>query len=314
MNILTSEVTCCPLCGETSSEVVVVNRDFGHETCDNDFTFVRCLGCTGLYLQNRPADSEIGRIYPAEYAAFNPAEGKRRSLVQTVRNVVQGLKFQKIGRRIGGDEAVLDFGCGSGELLKVIRERSGKERRLVGIDFSDTAASGLRAAGIEFWQGTLTDYPGNEGAFGAIFLNQVIEHMADPLAVLRKIHLLLRDGGLVSLETPAMGAWDSRLFPLKYWGGWHTPRHFVIFSETTLRRSLEKCGFEVLEVDYFFSPFLWANTLEFYFERELEKPGLAKLFRISSFPYLCFIGVVELIQKLFTRKTSNLRIVAKKIS
>lgn len=311
MMIETEAVGSCPLCDSKSFTEITRTKDYGFATCDNDFTYVRCSDCTAMYLHNRPLLSKLDLIYPAEYTAFHPS--KKTSLVQRARDIVQFKKYKSFKDYITPNDAILEFGCGSGELLKVIKTKGSPTHRLVGIDFSDYAAKDLRDSGIEFSKGDIIDYESKAGAFGAVILNQVIEHMAAPRKILKKIKHLLRDGGIVYFETPAIGAWDSRIAPLHYWGGWHAPRHFVIFSEQTLGRILKEENFELVSVSYFFSPFLWANTLQFYLEQELGYRKLAKFFRISFFPYLCFIGVVEFIQKLFTGKTSNLRVIARKV-
>jgi SAM-dependent methyltransferase len=255
----------------------------------------------------------MSKIYPAVYTAFRSNKGMVSTLVQKARNFVHFLKFRKLAPELRSNDAILEFGCGSGELLRVIESKSSSTRRIVGIDLSDYAAQELAGSRIEFWQGDILRYPGEQGSFGAVILNQVIEHMADPMQVFEKIHYLLRDKGLIYLETPVLGAWDSRLFPLRFWGGWHTPRHFVIFSQKTLTEALIKSKFDVLEASYIFSPFIWANTLEFFFREQLKLPRVARFFRISVFPYLCVIGVIELIQLLLTGRTSNLRVMAKRI-
>ncbi len=311
MIIQTEVVEACPLCDSKSASVKVETKDYGFFTCENNFTFMECADCSGLYLRNRPLLSQLDQIYPNEYTAFNPSN--KSSLVQKARDSVQLKKYHYLRPHIQPDDAILEFGCGAGELLQAIKRAKGQSHKLVGIDFSDVAAKDLRENGIEFWNGDLLDYEGSSGAFGAVILNQVIEHVAFPTKVVGKINKLLRPGGVVYMETPALGAWDAKLLPLKYWGGWHAPRHFFVFSADTLSRVLREQGFEVIAVSYIFSPFLWANSIQFYLEQEWGQKKLAKFFRISCFPYLCLIGVVELLQLCLTGRTSNLRVLARKV-
>lgn len=144
-------------------------------------------------------------------------------------------------------------------------------------------------------------------------MNQVIEHLKDPHRILSKVREILRPGGLVFVETPSDAGWDAKLVPAIYWGGWHTPRHFIVYSEDTLRRALEQNGFKVVAVKYIFSPFLWADTIKFFLQERFGIVRFHRFLSISSFPFLCLIGIIESIQLLFRRRSSNLRIVARKL-
>jgi len=58
----------------------------------------------------------------------------------------------------------------------------------------------------------------------------LIEHVADPVGVLRKARGLLAPGGRIYIKTPNFRALDALLFRHRSWGGYHCPRHFVLFS------------------------------------------------------------------------------------
>jgi SAM-dependent methyltransferase len=74
-------------------------------------------------------------------------------------------------------------------------------------------------------------------AFDILFLGQTIEHLDDPLAVLRRLVNLLAPGGVLVLSTPNL---DSRQIDLfgPTWSHWHPPYHRTLFS----RKSLELLG------------------------------------------------------------------------
>ncbi|HEU5088445.1 MAG TPA: class I SAM-dependent methyltransferase, partial [Roseiflexaceae bacterium] len=81
-----------------------------------------------------------------------------------------------------------------------------------------------------------------DGAWDAVTLWNVIEHLPDPLAMLRRARQLLRPGGVLYMAVPLCDSWEARLFG-RYWIGWELPRHFTLFDRPTLARLLNSAGF-----------------------------------------------------------------------
>ena len=93
--------------------------------------------------------------------------------------------------------AVLDIGCGTGAWLERLKRLGFTE--LWGIDNGTRPAIG----DIRFVSADLDrEMPRLETKFGLITLIEVIEHLANPGAVLSFVSSRLRDGGLVLLTTP----------------------------------------------------------------------------------------------------------------
>jgi SAM-dependent methyltransferase len=85
---------------------------------------------------------------------------------------------------------------------------------------------------------------GGDG-YDLIILRQLIEHLRDPRAALRQVRGLLSRTGMLIIDTPNLGGWDYRLFRRRWWGGYHIPRHFHLFTLESLARLLRECGFRV---------------------------------------------------------------------
>jgi SAM-dependent methyltransferase len=82
--------------------------------------------------------------------------------------------------------------------------------------------------------------------FNVITLWDVLEHLPDPKAALKKCHKLLVPDGLLIFSIPNLKSFDRYLFG-QIWIGWDAPRHFNMFSEVTIKRLFELTGFELLE-------------------------------------------------------------------
>ena len=71
----------------------------------------------------------------------------------------------------------LDVGCGTGVLLKRIREANPGLQRLTGVDFAiDDAA---RIEGVEYHAAMIEELPFADGAFDTVVCTHVIEHILD---------------------------------------------------------------------------------------------------------------------------------------
>ena len=99
---------------------------------------------------------------------------------------------------------LLDLGSGSGAFLV---QMAALGWRAQGIDPDPAAVASAREAGLDVTQGTLDDLDLDEhaGAFDAVTLSHVIEHLHDPAEDLRRVHRLLRPGGLIWIATPEPG-------------------------------------------------------------------------------------------------------------
>ena len=82
-----------------------------------------------------------------------------------------------------------------------------------------------------------TEIPVEDGSFDAVLCTEVLEHVPEPIKVLREIERVLRVGGRVYLSAPLASGLHQQ--PYHYYGGF-TP-HFY-------RRFLGELGFEIVSV------------------------------------------------------------------
>lgn len=144
-----------------------------------------------------------------------------------------------------GPRRLLDVGCGNGRFLSLLREYGASDWQLVGIDFDESAAAACRSLGFEAYAGRIEDLPIAESSLDAVIMLQLIEHLEDPAAICRAVFRLLRPGGVFVVETPNLGGLDHRWFRGRWWGHYHFPRHWNLFSTASLRRMLEAAGFRI---------------------------------------------------------------------
>jgi SAM-dependent methyltransferase len=178
---------------------------------------------------------------------------------------------------------VLDVGCGVGHFLSGLNDRWEKH----GVDICEFAAEHAAPEG-EIFCGTLMDanYPDNH--FDAILCHHVIEHVANPIPLIRELHRVLKPiSGKLILSTPDFDSACARRFGKNY-RLLHDPTHITLFSYESLLRcvsdlnfTLEEVRFPFFDTPYFteenmlrmfdttqISPPFYGNFMSFYLSRK----------------------------------------------
>jgi SAM-dependent methyltransferase len=111
------------------------------------------------------------------------------------------------------------------------------------VDFDPNAVKVARSHGLDVRQGSVDVLDPTKERFDGITLSHVIEHVHDPLAVLRQCHALLKPGGWLWIETPNIDAQGHTRYGAN-WRGLEPPRHLVLFNHQSLSRALWEAGFK----------------------------------------------------------------------
>ncbi|MEH2508998.1 2-polyprenyl-3-methyl-5-hydroxy-6-metoxy-1,4-benzoquinol methylase [Nitrobacteraceae bacterium AZCC 1564] len=257
----------CRICARPQTTYYATAQDVEYFTTKDEFTFYRCEDCDVLFLHPMPVD-RLSEIYPPNYYSFHVDSG--RSIAQRIKQFLDDRAFAALTRDIKGTSlAALDVGGGSGWLLNDLKRADPRVDRTAVVDI-DTRAEGIaRANGHSYHLTTFERFDTNE-RFDVILMLNLIEHVPDPVAVLRKAKELLRPGGRIWIKTPNFDALDARIFKNRSWGGFHTPRHFVLFTRDSLVRHCEAAGFTVVHSSYTQgAPFWTVSAIN-----ELRKLGL----------------------------------------
>lgn len=113
--------------------------------------------------------------------------------------------------------AVLDVGCGAGEVCVEMSGLVGPTGRVAGVDLSaamiDAAKAGAQAAGqaIDLRVASVYQLPFADGSFDVVRAERVFQHLDDPEAALREMMRVTRVGGQVLLIDPDHGQLTTAL-------------------------------------------------------------------------------------------------------
>jgi hypothetical protein len=234
----------CPACGahDPGETRQVPDHEYG---LSHRARYARCRACGSEYQLPMPGLEELASWYPPAYHSMGG-----RGRLQEIRD---DLRLRRLVRLLDGDGALLDYGCGDGAFL-VHAAKTLSSRPLYGYEISDRPETVRLAGGaVTIVKGRVEDLLAVLPPCRLIAMNHVIEHLPDPLAVLRALAAKLVAGGLFEGQTPAAGSLEQRLLGSR-WSGYHAPRHTVVFSRPGLVRLFERVGLVEVAVRGAFNP------------------------------------------------------------
>lgn len=247
----------CLACGSDNFQEWSRCRDIEYYTTDDVFTFYKCLDCDVLFIDPVPLD-RLSEIYPSNYYSF---AAQKPSLINNVKKRLDSSRFRRIFQQIDQPELnILDIGGGAGWQLNALREIDSRVRFTQVVDIDPKAEQLARENNHEYFCGTIENFTTGK-KFHLILLLNLIEHVADPTAVLQKVGTLLADGGVALLQTPNYDSLDERLFRKRNWGGYHCPRHWVLFTQDSFIKTVERAGLRVKSFAYTQGAPFWAVSM-----------------------------------------------------
>ena len=144
--------------------------------------------------------------------------------------------------RLAPGGALLDLGCAAGFFLTAAAERYA----VTGVEVSAFASQHARDEfGLRVFTGEIFDAPLADGEFDVVTLWDVIEHVAEPAAVLTEVARVTKPGGLVVMTTGDVSG-PLAVRDLERWNLMTPPAHLAFFSPRTIERLLNDSGFELV--------------------------------------------------------------------
>lgn len=259
----------CPLCGAPGRPVYAGLTDpLGNVAGTWDLKACGDPACGLGWLDPMPTEAEIGKAYVAYYThgeapvtpahpAAPPAAPGLRARFRTVVLGVVTAPYQAFVHLAGIDAErarmrlmyldrlppgrLLEVGSGGGQHLGWLAARGW---RVEGQDVDPQAVERLRATlGVPVHLGPLPALGLEAGAYDAIVLNHVLEHVHAPLELLREIHRLLKPGGRLVAATPNFDSYGRVAAFGRAWIGLDAPRHLHHFRAAHLERLAREAGF-----------------------------------------------------------------------
>lgn len=230
---------------------------------------VRCTRCNLVKQELEWTVEEIAEYYNDEYQLTNSLVSGQ---VQTPRERFNDrLKtiypfFELLKPLLKSNMAVLEVGCGAGELLSLIKPLV---RECVGVEMNDAFVKFIQSdLNMEAFTGDVTQMDWGDRKFDLVICVDSLDHMANPLEVLTFMKGLLLPTGKMWVAVPNLDEVLNHYLPVPNQERYHTffwhRAHFFYFNADTLAQMLRAAGMAVVNVEYYHQ-YTLKNFLKWFF-------------------------------------------------
>lgn len=234
----------CPVCNgiNLTPHIVCIDHSVSHET----FNIIRCKSCDLLMTSPQPTNQELKKYYASDAYISHQTSAKTLldKIYLLIRNFTLKWKLSLIEKNVAlSEKNVLDFGCGTGEFLRVAKATGWKTQ---GVEPSENArqqASPLISNDI---LSSLQEISSGK-KFNTITLWHVLEHIPDLNTTLEKLKSLCAENGTIFIAVPNHRSWDERCYK-ENWAAYDVPRHLWHFSIQNMRILFEKNSLTLLKI------------------------------------------------------------------
>lgn len=238
------------------NNIISNNLVFFHKGVRDDpnIDVYKCIN-TGALVLNKIKAQDYENKSCSYWNSNNIIEARKKTLFDDERRY-ESIKDYKI-------ENLLDFGCGNGGLLKFCSLNE-NFKNLYGIELNGDIIEILNKEGINTYS-DINLLPKTIN-FNIIMLNHVLEHLHDPIKLLKDIREIMHDNTQLIIEIPhakdfLIDSYECESFKnFTFWS-----EHLILHTETSLRNLLKIIGFSKIEVSYYqryniFNHLNWLNN------------------------------------------------------
>jgi len=189
MNILPGgqEFVSCNLCG---------NNNTKHLYNYGSTNIVKCLDCGLVYANPRPREDLNKEFFSKSHHSQDLEKRISDARVSVFKKALSDIEL----RRNGLKGKILDVGCGVGTFLNLAKS-SGWE--VTGIELSKDACEYAKSKlGLEILNSSIEEAHFDKSSFDVVTLWNVLDHLRDPLSMLKEANRILRPGGFLIIRVP----------------------------------------------------------------------------------------------------------------
>jgi len=277
----------CPICNKKNKFFSIDIKDYEYDL--NTFaTYVQCASCKTVY---RKYPKVLSKNNVKKYYAKNkylPVKGN--ILYDFLKNLYVNYEIKKIYKFLDKGFAkkkmnIIDIACGKGYLIKKISKN--KNFNCYGIDenikrFKKNNLNLIKSS----YKNTKLIKKINPNL---IIMNNFVEHIENNKDLYKIIKLMKKNSNFVII-TPDEDSYARKIFH-KFWSGYHSPRHKIIYN----RKSLKKFICKVKKIKYLesklFDPFSNLISIKNIFQQISFKTFIIDSIKAFIFVFFVFIDL-----------------------
>lgn len=188
--------------------------------------------------------------------------------------------LKRLRRLLGKDFKnirLLDVGCASGAFIKIANKLGVHAEGVEPMAFPARAAT---ASGLKVTEGYLEDLNLPEESFDVVTLFEVIEHLKNPVSLLKECRRILRPGGLMIVKTGNTDSWTVRYMKERWDYFCPAIGHISFFNPRSMKVLAERTGFTIGKICFHSVSLFRKEDVSFFFYRTIKI--LADLLNLPS--------------------------------
>ena len=254
VSVRITAVISCPICKSTTIEVRRPLRGY------REYVLHACRDCAVEFVHPQPSDEDLAALYSESYYhAWGLQDPQMGETVRAMKVATFGLRLDRI-REFVPRGTILDVGCATGFFLEAA-EAAGFSPHGVELSPYSARLAQERFGTDRIFNGTLEEAPFPPGSFDVIAMSDLLEHVRDPLAVLRTAAGLLKDNGILMVMTPTTDSLTRRVMGARW--AQYKLEHLFYFNPRSLDHIADMTGFKIVHCE----PALkYLNLAYFYFQ------------------------------------------------
>ncbi|MFK5915794.1 MAG: class I SAM-dependent methyltransferase [Woeseiaceae bacterium] len=254
--------THCPVCN--TDDIRSYHQD------SNGIKISKCPSCSVQFMNPVYSDNYINDFYN------NYTEDSYSQKVLDEQNFTANDYLQSVEKYLGRTGSMLDFGSGNGQHSQVAMRRGWE---VVGYDIDCKVAEKIsNKFNFTYLCGAFEDVEWKRKKFDLVYANQVVEHLKDPISMIKLIHARLNENGIFLVAVPNINSLSSRIKIMLEKAGvrkknkgkyYDTGHHVFYYDKKSIVKMLKIAGFDVISLHNCKKPRLHQNKLAKFFRRNI---------------------------------------------
>jgi len=241
----------CPICKSKNFTVMYeFSKSSPHVNSIVPCQIVACRRCSLLY-KVKLNSCEISEYYIDgfdEHEYFKNLDSSIKVTREIVNSIKDYLKEKK---------TLIDLGCGQGIFIEAANNEG---LQAAGVELNlKLAAEARNRTGSQIINGDVCEIDKIGCKYDIVSMLDLIEHLEDPISLLRSVHRILNNEGYLIVYTPnhkslivQVAKCLHKTFCIdKFIDPIFNDVHMVYFDKKTLKMALERSGFEIHKVFFF---------------------------------------------------------------
>lgn len=252
----------CPVCKHKALVNKLIAKD--HLVSQESFAIVECQKCQLLFTNPRPTLEQLPKYYQSEdYVSHT---NKSNNLINIVYKAARYFTIRskyKLINKYQNKGSILDYGCGTGDLLKHFNKNDWKT---TGVEPDPNARKiAIEKNNLEVYESHKELNKGK--TYDVIMLWHVMEHIYDLKKTARKLVRLLSDKGTMIIAVPNHKSLDAEHYK-ENWAAYDVPRHLYHFNQLNIKELFRIMKVKLVKIH--------PMTLDAYYVSLLSEKNISK--------------------------------------